>query len=178
MILMTVPKFLPGTLVRHRRYGYRGVVVEYDPICRADKQWYRGNRTQPNRDQPWYHVLVHGSDTVTYAAEENLQPDESGEPVEDAPEIRIVATEWGFEPATVDLTVGVPVNIVLVNEGAIEHEVEFEGLGLHLHAQPGESVTGSLVPEVSGDFELGCYIPGHYEMGMAGEARVAEANTH
>ena len=82
MILMTVPKFLPGTLVRHRRYGYRGVVVEYDPICRADKQWYRGNRTQPNRDQPWYHVLVHGSDTVTYAAEGNLQPDESGEPVE------------------------------------------------------------------------------------------------
>jgi len=113
-------------------------------------------------------------DQQEHAGEHN----ESGEHIEGAPEIRIVATEWGFEPATVDLTVGEPVNIVLVNEGAIEHEVEFEGLGLHLHALPGESVTGSLAPEVAGEFELGCYIPGHYEAGMVGEMHVEEANTH
>jgi heat shock protein HspQ len=74
-------RFQPGHLVRHRRYGYRGVVVALDLECRADEDWYRSNRTQPDRDQPWYHVLVHGSTQTTYAAESSLMPDPSGEAV-------------------------------------------------------------------------------------------------
>lgn len=66
------PIFEPGQLVRHRRYGYRGVVVQRDETCQADDQWYQNNQTQPDRNQPWYHVLVHGSSTCTYAASENL----------------------------------------------------------------------------------------------------------
>lgn len=50
--------FEPGQLVRHRRYGYRGVVVDRDEFCEADDEWYSKNQTQPDRDQPWYHVLV------------------------------------------------------------------------------------------------------------------------
>ena len=73
--------FTVGQLVKHRRYGYRGVVAEMDEICRADAAWYRHNRTQPTRDQPWYHVLVHGATHTTYAAEENLEPDTSGEQI-------------------------------------------------------------------------------------------------
>lgn len=75
-------RYQVGQLVRHRRYGYRGVVVAFDSSCQADEQWYQGNRTQPSRDQPWYHVLVHGSDAITYAAESNLLPDESCDPVD------------------------------------------------------------------------------------------------
>ena len=63
-----VEQFAVGELVRHGRYDYRGVVVASDPACRADDDWYLANRTQPDRDQPWYHVLVHGSHQVTYAA--------------------------------------------------------------------------------------------------------------
>lgn len=74
-------RFAPGDLVRHRRYGYRGVVVDVDSECRAEENWYRSNKTQPRRDQAWYHVLVDGSMHATYAAEENLLPDPSGEPV-------------------------------------------------------------------------------------------------
>ena len=74
-------EFAPGDLVRHRRYGYRGVVVDLDPICTAPDEWYFSNQTQPRKDQPWYHVLVDGSDRTTYAAEENLAPDPSGAPV-------------------------------------------------------------------------------------------------
>ena len=74
-------RFRPGELVRHRRYGYRGVVVELDLTCQADDDWYRKNRTQPDREQPWYHVLVHGSNQVTYAAQTSLMPDPAGEPV-------------------------------------------------------------------------------------------------
>ena len=75
------PTFAPGALVRHRHYGYRGVVVEADRTCQAEETWYYGNRSQPGRNQPWYHVLVHESPAVTYAAEENLEADDAGEPV-------------------------------------------------------------------------------------------------
>ncbi len=73
-----LPLFMPGTLVRHRRYGYRGVVVDFDMSCHADDQWYDANATHPDRDQPWYHVLVHGSTINTYAAQENLIADATG----------------------------------------------------------------------------------------------------
>ena len=68
-------EFVPGDLVRHRRYGYRGVVVDLDVSCTAPEEWYESNATQPRRDQPWYHVLVHEAAHTTYAAEENLEPD-------------------------------------------------------------------------------------------------------
>ena len=75
------PRLEPGQLVRHRRYGYRGVVVERDESCQADEAWYQKNQTQPDRNQPWYHVLVSDSSTCTYAAAENLVADESGLPI-------------------------------------------------------------------------------------------------
>jgi len=75
------PVFEPGTLVRHRRYGYRGVVVERDELCLADDEWYSKNQTQPDRDQPWYHVLVDESSSYTYAAATSLEADPSGHPI-------------------------------------------------------------------------------------------------
>ena len=75
-------RFSPGQLVSHKRYGYRGVVVDFDVKCLADDAWYQKNQTQPHRDQPWYHVLVDGSGATTYAAQENLEPDGSGQPVD------------------------------------------------------------------------------------------------
>lgn len=74
--------FSVGDLVKHRRYGYRGVVVARDEHCRAEESWYQANVTRPDRDQPWYSVLVDGSQQVTYAAESSLVPDDSGRPVD------------------------------------------------------------------------------------------------
>ena len=71
----------PGELVRHSRYGYRGVVVAVDDACQADEAWYQKNNTQPDRDQPWHHVLVHGTSTTTYAAGENLLPDTTADEI-------------------------------------------------------------------------------------------------
>lgn len=72
----------PGQVVRHRLYGYRGVVVDVDRSCQADDAWYLSNLTQPDRNQPWYHVLVDGSPVTTYPAQSNLEADTS------EPEIR------------------------------------------------------------------------------------------
>ena len=71
-------KFSSGQLVHHRRYGYRGVVISGDATCQADLSWYHKNQTQPDRGQPWYHVLVDGASHTTYVAEENLEPDQLG----------------------------------------------------------------------------------------------------
>ena len=77
------PAFQLGQLVRHRRYGYRGVIVEYDLLCTAPDNWYYSNRTQPDRNQPWYHVLVHQSDgAMTYAAQTSLEADLSNQPID------------------------------------------------------------------------------------------------
>ncbi len=69
------PAFRPGQLVRHRRYNYRGVVVDYDITCTADLDWYYSNQSQPDRNQPWYRVLVDGGNQITYAAQTSLRPD-------------------------------------------------------------------------------------------------------
>ncbi len=75
------PLYHPGQIVRHRRYGYRGVVVDFDLTCNADQAWYQSNQTQPDRNQPWYHVLVDGSVNTTYAAQTSLEADERPAPI-------------------------------------------------------------------------------------------------
>lgn len=74
------PLYFVGQLVHHKHCDYRGVIVSADPECRADDAWYLRNPTQPDRKQPWYHVLVDGG-RETYVAEENLEPDILGKPI-------------------------------------------------------------------------------------------------
>jgi len=71
-----------GVVVIHQRYRYRGVIVSVDPRCMAGDTWYQSNKTQPPREQPWYHVLVHDSGGLsTYVAQSNLEEDASGCPI-------------------------------------------------------------------------------------------------
>lgn len=35
----TAVRYRVGQLLRHRRYQYRGVIVGWDPCCRADEEW-------------------------------------------------------------------------------------------------------------------------------------------
>lgn len=70
--------FYPGKLVKHINYNYRGVVVDVDRSCKADDDWYASNKAQPNKNQPWYYILVHNSISITYAAQSNLEADNHG----------------------------------------------------------------------------------------------------
>ena len=75
-------QFSVGELVHHRLFDYRGVIIDVDPTCQAGDEWYETvARSRPPRDKPWYHVLVHGAEHVTYVAERNLQSDDTGDPV-------------------------------------------------------------------------------------------------
>lgn len=74
--------FSVGDLVHHRLFDYRGVVVDVDPVFQLDDEWYEAMaRSRPPKDEPWYHVLVHGATHQTYVAQRNLEPDTSREPV-------------------------------------------------------------------------------------------------
>ncbi|RRQ22039.1 heat shock protein HspQ [Thiohalobacter thiocyanaticus] len=76
-------KFSVGDIIHHKRFDYRGVVVDVDPIFQGTDEWYEQvARSRPPKDKPWYHVLVHGSDQMTYVAERHLETDESGEPIQ------------------------------------------------------------------------------------------------
>ena len=75
-------RFGVGQLVRHLRFGYRGVVVDVDPEFGLSDAWYEEvARSRPPRDRPWYHVLVDDAEHTTYVAERHLEADPSGEPV-------------------------------------------------------------------------------------------------
>lgn len=86
-------RFSVGQVVHHRRFDYRGVIVDVDPTYNGTEEWYaQVALSRPPRDRPWYHVLVDGLGRETYVTERNLEPDLSGEPVDH----RLVS--WFFEP--------------------------------------------------------------------------------
>ena len=75
-------KFSPGQIIHHRRFDYRGVIVDVDPVFQGSDQWYEQMaRSHPPKDEPWYHVLVHDNPIETYVAERNLEADRSGKAV-------------------------------------------------------------------------------------------------
>jgi heat shock protein HspQ len=75
-------KFNVGAVIHHKRYGYRGVIVDADPTFALPELLYeRVANSGPPIDRPWYHVLVHASDQLTYVAESNLELDGSGDPI-------------------------------------------------------------------------------------------------
>ncbi len=74
--------FEVGQVVSHLRYAYRGVIFDRNTNCRATQSWYEHNQSQPDRDQPWYHLLVDGQAHTTYVAQSNLEADQSSEAVE------------------------------------------------------------------------------------------------
>lgn len=77
---MTEAKFGVGHLIQHLRFGYRGVIVDVDARFEGTEVWYQTMaQSRPPKDAPWYHVLVDGSDHMTYVAERNLAEDTSRE---------------------------------------------------------------------------------------------------
>jgi heat shock protein HspQ len=80
-----VAKFGIGQVVRHRVYPFRGVIYNVDPTFANTEDWWRSipEEVRPAKDQPFYHLYAENTDSqyVAYVSEQNLLPDESGEPV-------------------------------------------------------------------------------------------------
>ena len=78
-------KFAIGQVVKHRIFPFRGVVFDVDPVFANTEEWWNSipEDIRPTKDQPFYHLLAENDDNsyVAYVSEQNLLPDDSGEPV-------------------------------------------------------------------------------------------------
>ena len=78
-------KFSVGQIVRHRFFPFRGVIFDVDPEFNNTEDWYQAipAEIRPSKNQPFYHLLAENAETeyVAYVSEQNLLPDETGEPV-------------------------------------------------------------------------------------------------
>ena len=78
-------KFAIGQVVRHRMFPFRGVIFDVDPEFSNTEEWWLSipEDVRPEKDQPFYHLLAENeqSNYVAYVSEQNLLPDETGEPV-------------------------------------------------------------------------------------------------
>ena len=56
--------------------------MDVDSNFQHTDEWYSlMARNNPPKDEPWYHILVHDSDYMTYVAEQNLEIDADREPI-------------------------------------------------------------------------------------------------
>lgn len=106
--------------------------------------------------------------------------------------VSVTMSEFAFEPASITVTAGQPVEITLVNEGAIEHDFAIEVIpvqdvstegsmsghdmtdehsefALHTATGPGETSVLRFTPTQPGTYKIICSVPGHLEAGMTGE---------
>jgi heat shock protein HspQ len=78
-------KFRIGQVVRHRKYPFRGVIYDVDPTFANTDDWWLSipENVRPRKEQPFYHLYAENAETeyVAYVSEQNLVPDESGEPI-------------------------------------------------------------------------------------------------
>jgi heat shock protein HspQ len=78
-------KFALGQVVKHRFFPFRGVIYDVDPIFNNSEDWWLSipEEMRPAKEQPFYHLLAENEQTsyVAYVSQQNLVPDDSGEPV-------------------------------------------------------------------------------------------------
>ncbi|MEK9725311.1 MAG: heat shock protein HspQ [Rhodospirillaceae bacterium] len=87
-------KFEIGTPVKHRVYGFRGVIFDVDPVFNNTEEWWENipEDVRPRKDQPFYHLLAETpeperSPYIAYVSEQNLVPEDRDEDPIDHPEL-------------------------------------------------------------------------------------------
>jgi heat shock protein HspQ len=92
---MKQAKFAIGQCIQHRKFDYRGVVVDVDPEFQGtSEQSPLMTAVRMTGTEPWYHILVDNSGREAYVSEHNLVGDDSGEPISH-PLLKIFLVESG-----------------------------------------------------------------------------------
>src|ERR1044071_1319057 len=83
---MPSARFAIGDVVRHRMFDFRGVIFDIDPVFANSEEWYQAipEDIRPRKDQPFYHLLAENAESsyIAYVSQQNLLPDDEGEPVD------------------------------------------------------------------------------------------------
>lgn len=94
------------------------------------------------------------------------------DPVEDAEEITIEATEMAFDPSALEITAGEPVNLTITNTGQAFHDLTIDELDLQIGVDSGQTTTAGLEIDEPGEYVYYCSVPGHANAGMQGTLTV------
>ncbi len=85
MIRQRRARYTIGEVVKHRFFPFRGIIFDVDPEFSNTEEWWLSipEEIRPSKDQPFYHLLAENEETeyVAYVSEQNLLPDDSGEPL-------------------------------------------------------------------------------------------------
>lgn len=96
-----------------------------------------------------------------------------------ANQVMIVATEMRFSPSRIDARVGQPVEITIVNQGSVRHDLAFPSIempglkGLETLTMPGQSTHLTVTFDKPGTYPFICTIEGHAASGMTGAVFVS-----
>lgn len=98
------------------------------------------------------------------------------EVVDGAREVEVEAGDLWFEPDTIEITVGEPVNLRLINTGEAFHDLTVPAADFVLGADPGEEAVGAIEFDEPGRYGFSCSVPGHEQGGMQGTIVVTDAS--
>jgi uncharacterized cupredoxin-like copper-binding protein len=96
-----------------------------------------------------------------------VRPEQAPAPVPGAPEVEILARDFTFSPTEVAVPAGATVNLVLMNDGDLAHDITIPAVGFRVAALPGTRVSASLTAG-PGEYEFFCSVAGHRDAGMEG----------
>ena len=116
-----------------------------------------------------------GSDAADAPADghgDHAAPETVAEPVDGAPQVDVTAIDIDFEPATLQLDAGEPVNVTVTNDGDALHDFTLEAAGVHVNVEPGASETTGVTVDEPGTYQAICTVPGHEEAGMVIDVEV------
>ncbi len=71
-----------GQKIQHTRDGWRGIIVDYDLYCVNNSESFESDETRPDRNQPWYHILIHGTEQRVYVAHAQIIQDPTKDTVQ------------------------------------------------------------------------------------------------
>ncbi len=75
-------KFNIGDQVIHRHQGYRGIIIDIDPIFQASGRYNPQSHNYPfTTRNPWYRILIDNSAQQTYVEEPLLIKDDAPEDI-------------------------------------------------------------------------------------------------
>jgi len=67
------PTFKRGQVVRNKKENYRAVITDYDMYFINDEELYSKATDRPERNKPWYYVLIDKTNAISYLPQEQLE---------------------------------------------------------------------------------------------------------
>ena len=84
--LISHARYRIGDKVKHKIFGFRGVVFDVDPVFANSEDWYESIPValRPVREQPFYHLLADNGEQsyIAYVSQQNLAVDKGTEPID------------------------------------------------------------------------------------------------